>query len=305
MTEHIKSNYKAIIAMILSTLALSFAAVASQLALKIASTENVIIWRYATTAILLLTGLFSFKRIDLKLNSQFHLLRSLFMVPSQIFLCIALSQLNLAIVMTIWSLSPLFITVIYSYNANKQHRQKIICASIISLLGVAFLMHPSTTSINPYLVLAILAAACNAGSQVTLTKITATDENQHQILLKCYIYGTLCSFILISIFHKFIPSPNHFHHNHIGKLVCILITYGILQIINQGFRQQAYRMSSRPKSLAPYLNLTALFSFIISILLYPHHLSLLELTGISCIIIGCILAAITTTTRRNTCLTPS
>lgn len=198
-------------------------------------------------------------------------------------LCFIYSLLHLSLVESIvlFGTGPLFIPVLERLIYNTPLQWLSISSLAVTFFGVILLAgNASDISVRPELLVGLASGLLNAGSQLSLyrmskSSLSALEINYWTFLFAGllllpfigYSYGSLDTLIDVSV----LPWEG---------LVVLLIIVSVLIINTQVFRAKAYRLASSGTQLAPLVFTNVLFTALWQQLFYDVSYSVTQVLGL-------------------------
>ena len=203
----------------------------------------------------------------------------------------SLTELSLALAVTLFFVSPFFITIFSMIIIKEQIGFRRWMAILVGFIGVYLVMDPKFDNFNFYLLFPVICAICYAFTVVIQKKTSDKDSLFSQIL---HIY---ISAIFFSIIVKLTFENINFHPEIVEQYKFLLVEWKISSYINffmligigftgvTGFLCLfgAYNIGS-PASIAPFEYVIILWAIIISWLLWDETLNLKAFIGLIFII---------------------
>jgi len=221
----------------------------------------------------------------------------------------SLTKLSLAKAITLFFVSPFFITIFSIIFLNEVVGMKRWFALFIGFIGVYLVMEPDFNNFDIYSTFPILCALGYALTMI-IQKYTADKDNLFSQTFHLYFAAIIFS-IFIGIFSgdgrfydplnsdfHFLLQPWSINNSFIFfSLICI----GFITVVGFLCIFQAYRIGS-PPSVAPFEYIIILWSLIISWFVWEETLSISGFLGLSLIIFGGIYTYIREV-KKNTNIT--
>ena len=229
-----------------------------------------------------------FKTAYLKLT----ILRAVIFFISFVLYYFSLSKISLAKAITLFFVSPFFITILSMIFLKEKIGIRRWLALFIGFLGVYLVMDPDFDNFNIYNTFPIL---CALGYSLTMIiqKITSDKDNLYSQTLHLYLSALIFSIILGLIINYgdfFDQSKNNelmfllqaWSINNISNLI-ILLFIGIISVVGFLCIFEAYRIGS-PPSVAPFEYILIFWGLTISWLLWGETLTIRGYLGLFMII---------------------
>ena len=205
----------------------------------------------------------------------------------------SLTKLPLSTAVTLFFVSPFFITILSMIFLNETIGFKRWIALIIGFLGVILVMDPKINDFNIYATFPIICAFFYALTMI-IQKITSLKDSLYSQVFHIYIASTLLSLLIGLVIgggNYYDSSNDHFQFifrpwslNNIN-IILSLFFIGIMGFISFLCIFQAYRIGS-PPSVAPFEYILIVLSLILSWIIWHETLNFKGFIGLSCIIFG-------------------
>ena len=205
----------------------------------------------------------------------------------------SLTKLSLATAVTLFFVSPFFITILSMIFLNETIGFRRWIALIIGFFGVILVMDPKINDFNIYATFPVICALFYALTMI-IQKKTSLEDNLYSQVFHIYIAATILSFIVgffIGGGNYYDSSNDHFQFlfrswslNNIST-VFALFFIGIMGFISFLCIFQAYRIGS-PPSVAPFEYILIVWSLILSWIIWQETLNLRGFVGLSFIVFG-------------------
>ena len=267
--------------------------------IKSLSTETNMFLIYLSRALvgIVLLSLFLFIKkepIIFKTNyPKLTILRGIIFFISFTLYYFSLSKLSLAKAITLFFVSPFFITILSIFFLKETIGIKRWLALIIGFLGVYLVMEPDFKDFDIYTIFPILCAFGYAATMI-IQKITSDKDNLYSQTFHLYIAAIIFSIIfgIIAGDGKFYDSSNKDLSFLLQpwkidslSLTFALFLIGIITVIGFLCIFQAYRIGS-PPSVAPFEYIIIVWGLIISWFVWEETLSFTGYIGLLLIIFG-------------------
>ena len=192
----------------------------------------------------------------------------------------SLTKLSLATAVTLFFVSPFFITILSIIFLNETIGIKRWIALTIGFIGVILVMDPKTNNFNIYAIFPVICAFLYASTMI-IQKKTSLEDNLYSQVFHIYIAATLFSLVIglaIGSGSYYDTSNDHFQFIfRPWSLNNINIIFSLLFIGISGFVAflcifQAYRIGS-PPSVAPFEYILIVLSLILSWIIWKETLN--------------------------------
>ena len=205
----------------------------------------------------------------------------------------SLTKLSLATAVTLFFVSPFFITILSMIFLNETIGFRRWLALIIGFIGVILVMDPKINNFNIYATFPVICAFFYASTMI-IQKKTSIGDSLYSQVFHIYIYATILSIItgfVIGNGNYYDSSNDHFQFIfRAWSLNNINIIFSLFFIGISGFVAflcifQAYRIGS-PPSVAPFEYILIVWSLILSWIIWHETLNFKGYIGLSCIVFG-------------------
>ncbi len=290
----IKENTpKAIILIIIGMSAVAF----QDTLIKYVSSETNIflIWLFiALLGIIFLSIFLKIKKEPLIIKTNYPFLtiiRVLLFYIAFILYFFSLTKLPLATAVTLFFVSPFFITILSMIFLNETIGFRRWLALIIGFIGVILVMDPKINNFNIYATFPIICAFFYALTMI-IQKKTSLEDSLYSQVFHIYIGATIGSIMIGYVIGNGIyydSSNDHFQFIfRAWSLNNINIIFSLFFIGISGFVAflcifQAYRIGS-PPSIAPFEYILIVWSLILSWIIWHETLNFKGYIGLSCIV---------------------
>ena len=205
----------------------------------------------------------------------------------------SLTKLSLATAVTLFFVSPFFITILSMIFLNETIGFRRWLALIIGFIGVILVVDPKINNFNIYATFPVICAFFYALTMI-IQKKTSLEDSLYSQVFHIYIGATIGSimigyFIGNGIYYD--SSNDHFQFIfRAWSLNNINIIFSLFFIGISGFVAflcifQAYRIGS-PPSIAPFEYILIVWSLILSWIIWHETLNFKGYIGLSCIVFG-------------------
>jgi len=205
----------------------------------------------------------------------------------------SLTKLSLATAVTLFFVSPFFITILSMIFLNETIGLRRWIALLIGFIGVILVMDPKINDFNIYATFPVICALFYALTMI-IQKITSSEDNLYSQVFHIYIAATVLSIITgLFIGGGYYYDSSNDHYQFIFRawsLNNIYIIFSLLFIGIMGFISflcifQAYRIGS-PPSVAPFEYILIVLSLLLSWIIWNETLNLKGYLGLLCIVFG-------------------
>jgi len=205
----------------------------------------------------------------------------------------ALTKLSLATAVTLFFVSPFFITILSMIFLNETIGYRRWLALVMGFIGVILVMDPKINNFNIYSIFPVICAFFYALTMI-IQKKTSLEDSLYSQVFHIYIGATLGSivagfFIGNGIYYD--SSSDHFQFifrawslNNIN-IILSLFFIGISGFVAFLCIFQAYRIGS-PPSIAPFEYILIVWSLILSWIIWQESLNFKGYLGLFFIVFG-------------------
>ena len=292
----IKENTpKAIILIIIGMSSVAF----QDALIKIISTETniflILLFR-ALLGFILLVIFLKIKKQPIIFKTNYPLLTTIRGILFFIAFCLyffSLTKLSLAIAVTLFFVSPFFITILSMIFLNEKIGLRRWLALIIGFIGVFLVMDPHINNFNIYTTFPIICAFFYALTMI-IQKKTSEGDNLYSQVFHIYIFA-----LLITLMIGLITGNGHYNDSSNQNLqflfrewslnniyiIFSLLLIGVTGVVAFLCIFQAYRIGS-PPSVAPFEYILIIWSLIISWIIWKETLNLKGFIGLGLIVLA-------------------
>ena len=205
----------------------------------------------------------------------------------------SLTKLSLATAVTLFFVSPFFITILSMIFLNETIGFRRWFALVIGFIGVILVMDPKINNFNIYATFPVICAFFYAVSMI-IQKKTSLEDSLYSQVFHIYIFAILISLIIgLVIGNGSYNDPSNEHLQFIFRawyLSNINIIFSLFLIAISGFVAffcifQAYRIGS-PPSVAPFEYILIALSLILSWIIWQETLNFKGYVGLGFIVFG-------------------
>jgi len=267
--------------------------------IKLLSSETniflLLLFRASLGTILLLIFL-RIKKVPIIFKTKFPaltIIRVLLFYSAFILYFFSLTKLSLATAVSLFFVSPFFITILSMFFLNETIGFRRWFALIIGFIGVILVMDPKINNFNIYTIFPVICAFFYALTMI-IQKKTSREDSLYSQVFHIYIFATLTSLIMgfvIGSGNYNDPSNDHLefifrawslNNINIVFLIFIMSVCGFVAFL---CIFKAYRIGS-PPSVAPFEYVLIPLSLIFSWIIWKESLSFKGYIGLVFIIFG-------------------
>jgi len=203
----------------------------------------------------------------------------------------SLTKLSLATAVTLFFVSPFFITILSMIFLNETIGFRRWIALVIGFIGVILVMDPKINNFNIYATFPVICAFLYALTMI-IQKKTSLEDSLYSQVFHIYISATLVSLVIGSVIgngNYYDTSNDQFQFIFIAwSLDNINIIFSLFFIAISGFVAflcifQAYRIGS-PPSVAPFEYILIVLSLILSWVVWKETLDFKGFIGLGLIV---------------------
>ena len=291
--ETMENTPKAIILIIIG---MSFVAFQDVIIKIISSETNVflILLFRALLGFILLAIFLKIKKQPIIFKTNYPLLTTIRGIIFFIAFCLyffSLTKLSLAIAVTLFFVSPFFITILSMIFLNEKIGLRRWLALIIGFIGVFLVMDPKFDNFNIYTTFPIICTFFYALTMIIQKKTSAKDKLHSQVF-HIYFFAFIIALII-----GITAGDGHYYDSSNQNLQFLLRSWtlnnafiiyslfliGILGVFSFLCIFQAYRIGS-PPSVAPFEYILILWSLILSWIIWDETLNFKGFLGLALII---------------------
>ena len=221
------------------------------------------------------------------------IIRALLFYSAFILYFFSLTKLSLATAVTLFFISPFFITILSMIFLNETIGFRRWIALVIGFLGVILVMDPKINDFNIYATFPVICALFYALTMI-IQKKTSLEDSLYSQVFHIYIAATLLSLVtglVIGGGNYYDSSNDNFQFlfrpwslNNINTIFALLFI-GVMGFISFLCIFQAYRIGS-PPSVAPFEYTLIVLSLILSWIIWHETLNFKGFIGLFFIVFG-------------------
>lgn len=276
---------------LLSTLCLAIAAGLGKYLTSMGPLQLVLFFRFLFPFVLLLL-FFILRRQKVHIRKFWpYLLRSILVIGAQYSLFYVLAKGNVLLATLLYSTSGLFSPLLSKVLLNIKIPKKTTFSIIISFIGVVISLGTWENILSYTSLIGLLSGLLTAGGQIIQHH---TSKSENTMTTNLMLYGLCAQFSLFILFlfpHTWSDFPSFVNQNSFF-LFGILLIFSIFSIMNQTFKNSAFKRVNKVASLTPFLYATLLFSGIIDWIWYGIIPQIHTIIGVVIIIMGGIIMSI-------------
>lgn len=267
-----------VVGTMLATLAFASLAIINALVKEVAHTTPIaiIIFYQSLFCLLAVIPVILFQGLEKLKTSRIgiHFIRAAAGTGAWIGLFMAITLMPLADAVLLTYSAPIWIPLIAWVLHRRKARRMVWVAVCIGFVGIALVLHPTTSTFNWGAPIALCAAILLALALLSIRWLNKTEPDV-RILFYFFFLSTLFIFP-IALLNWQIPSPSSWIY---------LLGIGGLLLVSQIFLIAAYKYASAV-TLAPIIYTIILFTALINWMVWHQIPSLIEILGMILIILG-------------------
>ncbi|MDA0117812.1 DMT family transporter [Vibrio sp. T11.5] len=220
-------------------------------------------------------------------------IRALCIGACQVCFIYSLQHLTLVESVVLFGTGPLFIPVLEKLIFSTRIRPVNVLGLLSTFVGVVLLAGDvSGFSFRGELLVGLAAGVFNAGSQLSLYRISKSRLNAFEINLWTFLFASvvimpLLAFSLVND-HVMYQASN----TSPWLIVTVLGILALLIINTQVFRSKAYKLAESGSQLAPLIFTNLLFTAVWQVMFYDERYSAYQVLGLSLIIVANIVCVL-------------
>lgn len=226
-------------------------------------------------------------------NEQYALwIRALCIGLSQVCFIYSLQSLTLMESVVLFGTGPLFIPILENLIFSTKVQTVNIIGLIVTFGGVLLLSADGThLNMRFELLVGLCAGLFNAGSQLSLFRISQSRLNAFEINLWSFLYAAVVVVPMLAF--SFVEGRSMYQpiDNSAWLVLGALGLLGLMIINTQVFRSKAYHLSSSNSELAPIIYTNLLFTALWQFLFYQKTYNTLQLVGLALIVMTNVVCA--------------
>lgn len=220
--------------------------------------------------------------------------RAFCIAACQLCFIFSLQHLTLVESVVLFGTGPLFIPVLERLFFALPIKWVTVCCLVVTFSGVVMLSGGiGNIEFRPELFVGLAAGLFNAGSQISLYRVSKSKLNALEINFWTFIYASALLFpvMVISLYIGGISASLGAPESSSGVvlLVVMLATLSLLIINTQVFRSKAYKLVSSSSQLAPLIFTNLLFTALWQWLFFNDPFTAHQLFGLALIIAANVL----------------
>ncbi|USD43044.1 EamA family transporter [Vibrio sp. SCSIO 43135] len=276
--------------MLSSTLSLSLTGLLTKFLSQDFSPEQLSFLRFVIPAIILLfiMCVTTFRKPPRDMVKPLWI-RAVCIAACQVCFIYALQVLTLVESVVLFSTGPLFIPVLEKLIFSVRVQWLTIASLALTFCGVLFLAgDPSGIQFRPELLIGLLAGLFNAGSQLSLYRVSKGNMRAMDINAWTFAYAAVLLMPVLFLGADGMAIVGRLS-NFNGVAIASLLAVSLLIINTQIFRSKAYKLASSGSQLAPLIFTNLLFTAIWQATFFNESFSVYQLIGLGLIVFASML----------------
>ncbi|MDO6708309.1 DMT family transporter [Photobacterium sp. 1_MG-2023] len=288
------SDFRPLFFMLASTFSLSVNGLVSKLLSDQISIELLSLLRFALPALLLmwLMSLTQWAVPDNRKLWQSLAVRAFCVAAAQLCFLFSLSHLSLVETVVLFSTGPLFIPVLEKLLFKTQIQSLTVANLIITFLGVMLMAGSGDgLTMRPELLVGVAAGVFNAGSQVSLYRVSQGTMSAFGLNAWCFTLASLMLVPLVLFTHNHTMLTDSWQQltDSQSMVLPALLLLAICIVNTQVFRVKAYRLVESGSELAPLILTNLMFAFLWQIIFFEQSLVWNKVLGVSLIVLAMLM----------------
>ncbi len=277
-----------ILFMLSSTFSLSLTGLLSKYLSQYLDANLLSLLRFAVPAFIIL---FFFTRTPVRRPSQREFMplwiRALCIGACQVCFIYSLKHLTLVESVVLFGTGPLFIPLLEKLLFSVRLSTVNVVTLLLTFVGVVLLAgDTSGFHFRFELLIGLAAGLFNAGSQLSLYRISQSQLNPFEINLWTFAFAALLITPLVGLSLVQQRELMSVPANQFGLMSGLIVVLAMLIINTQVFRSKAYKLSESGSQLAPLIFTNLLFTALWQGLFYDAYYHSFQLLGLTLIIVA-------------------
>ncbi|WP_330961216.1 DMT family transporter [Photobacterium sp. 53610] len=280
--------------MLASTFSLSVNGLITKLLSEHFSIEMLSLLRFALPAVLFfwLMSLTQWAVPDSKKLWQSLAIRGFCVAAAQLCFLFAISHLSLVETVVLFSTGPLFIPVLEKLLFQARIPPMTVMNLTITFLGVVLMAgQAGGFTLRPELLVGVAAGVFNAGSQVSLYRVSKGTMSAVGLNAWCFTLASLMLLPLVLFTHDYqqLATSWQLITDMQSMILPALLLLTVCIVNTQVFRVKAYRLVASGSVLAPLIFTNLIFALIWQVLFFEQSLAWNKVLGISLIVLATLM----------------
>ena len=220
-----------------------------------------------------------------------HLLRALFVVAANLFFYMALADLPLATVVSIFFIAPFLITIFSVIFLGETVGKWRWIAVVVGLAGVMLIVRPGTDAFTYTAILPALAALCYASFHVLTRKIGVTENLMTLTFYVPVVFLVVTTVIGLSLGHGGFAGDGHRSFEFLVRAwhwpswedLGVMVFIGVGVTVGGAAISQAYRVAEAAL-VAPFEYTSLIYATLFGYLIFSEWPDALEWAGMSLVL---------------------
>lgn len=219
-------------------------------------------------------------------------IRALCIAACQVCFIYSLMYLSLVESVVLFGTGPLFIPLLEKLIFSVRLSLENMIGLMVTFLGVVLLAGDVTgIEFRAELIVGLAAGVFNAGSQLSLYRISQSQLNAFEINLWTFLFASLLITPLVAVAAANKDALYHLGDVNLWVLVATMALLALLIINTQVFRSKAYKLAESGSQLAPLIFTNLIFTAMWQLMFFDEGYNFFQLSGLALIIganVGCV-----------------
>lgn len=219
-------------------------------------------------------------------------IRALCIAACQVCFIYSLMYLSLVESVVLFGTGPLFIPLLEKLIFSVRLSLVNMIGLMVTFLGVVLLAGDVTgIEFRAELIVGLAAGVFNAGSQLSLYRISQSQLNAFEINLWTFLFASLLITPLVAVAAANKDALYHLGDVNLWVLVATMALLALLIINTQVFRSKAYKLAESGSQLAPLIFTNLIFTAMWQVMFFDEGYNFFQLSGLALIIganVGCV-----------------
>lgn len=242
--------------------------------------------RFAVPAMFIFMFLFRQKIIFPNRREMLALwLRAVCIAACQVCFIYALMHLSLVESVVLFSTGPLFIPLLEKLMFSVSLSRMNLVGLVVTFIGVTLLAGDvSGIEIRAELLVGLAAGLFNAGSQLSLYRISQTRLNAFEINLWTFLFAAV---VILPFVGVNVTQNIALYDTSESSLFVLAMTMGVLALLiinTQVFRSKAYKLAESGSQLAPLIFTNLIFTALWQLMFFDESYNPFQILGLALII---------------------
>lgn len=219
--------------------------------------------------------------------------RALCIAACQVCFIYSLQRLSLVESVVLFSTGPLFIPLLEKLIFSVALSRIKLVGLIVTFTGVVMLAGDvSGIEFRPELLLGLVAGLFNAGSQLSLYRISQSKLSAWAINFWTFLFASVLIVPLVAISATQQDALYELGDVSVWVLVVTVLALAMLIINTQVFRSKAYKLAESGSQLAPLIFTNLIFTALWQLMFFDESYNTFQMLGLALIIganVGCVI----------------